>query len=319
MNATLQQDKWDQREYGNTGFCLFKTSKSKRNHLYIEESSTVRKKPRLSTKRRVCISTVSSGISTNDCKLTNGYLKHFHNNRPLDRRFELMSDSTKNHVITIHETYQLGFLNASEDSNEKSLYTFDFVDGLEVTYPVSITSSDALPFDLPPLFMEPEYSDQLTALANDALNQLTQRINNWLIACEESDEKLTLWRHMNAHRASAELRFQTLRLLNILEPHFQHTKFDPQSPNVDKLFIYILKNLDLSQALEGIQEFNPPKGSNPVVSLCPDPEHCLKNLRQLVLRLLLKLLPQLILPKGFNFENDLIPLIDSACACNLNT
>ncbi|KAK4474402.1 hypothetical protein MN116_001561 [Schistosoma mekongi] len=318
MNATLRQDKWDRREYSNTGFCLFKIPKSKRNHLYIEDASTVRKKPRLSAKRRVCISTVSSRISANDCKLTNGYLKHLDNNRSSDRGFELISGSSQSHIITIHETYQLGFLSASEGSDEKSLYTFDFVDGLEVTYPVSITSSDALPFDLPPLFMEPEYSDQLTALANDALNQLTQRINNWLIACEESDAKLTLWRYMNAHRASAELRFQTLRLLNILEPHFQHTKFDPQSPNVDKLFIYILKNLDLSQALEGIEEFNPPKGSNLVVSLCPDPEHCLKNLQHLVLNLLQKLLPQLILPKSFNFENDLISLIDSACACNLN-
>ncbi|CAH8580303.1 unnamed protein product [Schistosoma turkestanicum] len=318
MNATLHQDKWDQSEYRDTKLCVFKTSGTKRSHLYFDGDKTVCKKLRLSTKEQDCVSTIDSKITSRDCAHTNGYRKSLNNRLSLKKEYEIMNDSTKNHIISIHETYQLGFLNILEDSSEKNLYTFDFVDSLEVTYPVSITSSDALPIDLPPLFMEPEYSDQLTALANDALNQLTQRINNWLVACQESDEKLTLWRHMNAHRASAELRYQTLRLLNILEPHFRHTDFDPQSPNVDKLFSYILKNMDLSEAVESTREFSSPGNNSPVVSLCPDPEHCLSNLRNLVLSLLQKLLPQLVLPKGFNSKDDLVPLIDSACVCNLS-
>ncbi|CAH8654384.1 unnamed protein product [Schistosoma margrebowiei] len=317
MNATLHQDKWDQRDFGDAPLCVFKTSGSKRKHLYFEDERDVCKKPRLSAKGQGCVSTVSSKIANREHTDTNGYQKHLGNKLPLKKEYELMNDPTQNHVITIHETYQLGFLNIMEDNSERKLYTFDFVDSLEVTYPVSITSSDALPIDLPPLFMEPEYSDQLTALANDALNQLTQRINNWLVACQESDDKLILWRHMSAHRASAELRYQTLRLLNILEPHFQHTKFDPQSPNVDKLFSYILKNLELGHSAESSEESDFPK-NNPVVSLCPDPEHCLSNLRHLVLSLLQKLLPQLVLPKDFNSKDDLVPLIDSACVYNLD-
>ncbi|CAH8631298.1 unnamed protein product [Heterobilharzia americana] len=317
MNASFQQDKWNQKECV-TDPCLRKPSGNKRNHLHFEDDPKACKKRKLSSEKN-SVSTINSKLASHEFILTNGYSKQLSKHPSLKGDYKAVKiTSSQSHVITIHETYQLGFMDQSDSNKEKKLYVFDFVDGLEVTYPVRITASDALPVDLPPLFMEPKYSDQLTALANDALNTLTQRINNWLLACQESDDKLTLWRHMSAHRACSELRYQTLRLLNTLEPHFQHTKFDYQSPRVDKFFSFIVKCLDLGQSIGNIRELYTSRSDNPVVSLCSDPEHCLSNLRHLVLRLLQKLLPQLVLPKSFDFESDLVPLIDTACACNLN-
>ncbi|CAH8873665.1 unnamed protein product [Trichobilharzia szidati] len=274
----------------------------KREHLDLEDysDSEVFKKRKLSDEGQIYIPKFDSKITSCEYILANGF------RRPFCRHYEAVNIPTsENRVVTIHETYHIGYLDSSDGEEDERLYIFE--------------KSETFFDSGPSAFLKQEYYDQLSSYANDALNKLTHEINDWLMACQEFEDKSTLRRHMTAHRACSELRYQTLRLLNILEPHFQYTKFDFQSPCVDKLFYFILKSLDLGQKIKNPKEFNSTDGKIPVVSLCLDPEHCLNNLRELVLNLLQKLMPHLVLPEDFNAENDLLPLIDAVCACNLQT
>ncbi|VDQ13934.1 unnamed protein product [Trichobilharzia regenti] len=286
----------------------------KREHIDLEDYSDVFKKRKLSDEGQIYISKLNSDIISCEYLLAHGY------SQPSCRHFTAVNIPTsESRVVTIHETYNIGYLDSSDGEEDERLYIFEFADGLEITYPLSVLKTETFFDGEPTAFLKQEYYDQLSSIANDTLNKITHEINDWLMACQECEGKLMLRRHMTAHRACSELRYQTLRLLNILEPHFQYTKFDFQSPCVDKLFYFILKSLDLGQKVRNPSEFNSTRGKTPVVSLCLDPEHCLNNLRELVLNLLQKLMPRLVLPKDFNAENDLLPLIEAVCACNLQT
>ncbi|CAL8071495.1 unnamed protein product [Calicophoron daubneyi] len=225
-------------------------------------------------------------------------------------------------VISVKETYQLGYFGAAHQPEDYSdLFIFDFVDGLEVSYPISITAPDALPIDLPPLFMESEYMGELTALANGALDQLTERLNKWFDACKQADEDLLIWRHVTAYEEAVALRKQIFELIFDLVPQSELSdQVDFSSPSADRLIARIIS------ALNGVDAFGrfpdkrdsecSPADAVPVVSLCPEPNHCLEVLRAQILTLLRMLLPQLNLPHCFDPEQDLRTLLDAAHTLN---
>ncbi|TGZ66151.1 hypothetical protein CRM22_005499 [Opisthorchis felineus] len=221
-------------------------------------------------------------------------------------------------TLDIHETYQLGFCDFIDDAeNSSRLYIFDFVDGLEVSYPVSIPTSTDPPLDLPPLFLEPDYVDQLAVLASNAFSELTQLLNEWLLCCQRTDEQRFVWQHVVAHQEAVELRRRTLELLNTLIPHsVPLSAFDVHSPRVDQFFARLLSAL--TTTANSIDDDLAAKRDklHPVVSLCPDPHHCLAVLRSQIVLLLRTLLPQMILPQSFDTGRDLSPLLSLMCELN---
>ncbi|KAF7256090.1 hypothetical protein EG68_07267 [Paragonimus skrjabini miyazakii] len=218
-------------------------------------------------------------------------------------------------TISVHETYQLGYCDPTSGSTDcGNLYVFDFVDGIEVSYPVSVTNSDALPLDLPPLFIEPDYVDQLTSLATSALTQLAQLLNNWFLSCQSADEQLFVWRHMQAHEEATELRKKAIKFLASLVPALG-SRWDFQSPRVDTLLTQLTSALNVDTFGKRTDARQTDK-LVPVVSLCSDPYHCLNALRNQIVALLQKLLPQLELPQSFDSSRDLQPLLATLCEVN---
>lgn len=296
----------------------------KRNCLQLLDVGITSKKAKTDQKllHDICSRNVFTKFaSTVDKKPLNGVKKNIQRQIFPKNRLHLNQenvDSSENYTITIHETYQLGYLGPSTGGIEhENLYVFDFVDGLEVTYPVTIPASDVLPMDLPPLFLESEYRDQLSALAADALKQLTHRINSWLRACQEADDQYFIWRHMESYNASVKLRTYALRLLTALSPQIANLNLDPHSPAVDKIIsaVHNLLNKDLNSC--STPDLNSSTQRYPIISLCPDPEHCLSSLRCQILKLIQTLLPQLDVPPSFDSEQDLISLLDRVCTLNV--
>ncbi|VDP89692.1 unnamed protein product [Echinostoma caproni] len=228
-----------------------------------------------------------------------------------------VSCSKQGRTISVHETYQLGYFDPTSDTDLlERLYVFDFVDGLEVTYPISVTSSDTLPADLPPLFLEPEYVDQLSTLASNALNQLTTVLANWLIARQRSQEERLMWHHMSAHEEAVLLRKQVVQLIDQLVPtsHLEST-LDFHSPLTDKFLTQLISVLT-RDTMEKVSTNNASEGAIPIVSLCPDPTHCLNALRTQIYQLLRILVPHLRLPQSFHLERDLHSLLSILRECN---
>ncbi|KER28825.1 hypothetical protein T265_13512, partial [Opisthorchis viverrini] len=231
-------------------------------------------------------------------------------------------------TLDIHETYQLGFCDFVDGAeNSSRLYVFDFVDGLEVSYPVSIPTSTDPPLDLPPLFLEPDYIDQLALLASNAFSELIQLLSEWLLCCQRTDEQRFVWQHVAAHQEAVELRRRTLELLNTLIPHsVPLSAFDVHSPRVDQFFARLLsptrstttwhQNVLTTTANSIDDDLAPGDKLHPVVSLCPDPYHCLAVLRAQIVLLLRTLLPQMKLPQSFDTGRDLSPLLSLMCELN---
>lgn len=259
----------------------------------------------------------SIDLGCRNCAPVTDYICDSENCGVLDESNKMKASmvGSRSQTVSIHETYELGYADNFGVSGPGSLYVFDFVDGVEVTYPVTIPSSEALPIDLPPLFTEPKYSNQLNPLASNALKQLAQRIENWLVSYRNTESRLIVWRHMNAHKLSCELRIHILRLLKILVPQFSHHKLDPESPTVDKFLSMVLKQFDADD-FDVNSCIDLSENIDPVVVLNSDPDNCLQKLRFQVLTLVQKLMPHLVIPQDFDFEKDLIPLINVACTLN---
>ncbi|CAH8666256.1 unnamed protein product [Dicrocoelium dendriticum] len=229
-----------------------------------------------------------------------------------ERLFNGSETCEDSYTISIHETYQLGYCGTLSDKGDSDLYVFDFVDGLEVSYPVTVPASDSLPFDLPPLFVEPDYVHQLTALASTALSQLAQLLNNWLVACQAYDEQVLIWQHLTAHEEAVQLRKLIVELLSDLSPQCDlRTRVDLQSPSTDRILSRLTSALtmDIFGSVSGASQDTQPDLSIPIVSLCPDPNHCVSVLRGQIVALLKQLLPQLDLPQSFDYTRDLQPLL----------
>ncbi|VEL16322.1 unnamed protein product, partial [Protopolystoma xenopodis] len=221
------------------------------------------------------------------------------------------------YTVHVNETYQLGY---TRENNSADIYLFEFVDGLEVSYPVSVNSSNEIPEHLPPLFTEPGYSEQLMALATNALESLAMRIDQWLRACQEVIDTDFVWRSLTAHRTSSSLRRQIFTLLTTLVPDAELSEgFDCTSPDVDRLLYRLICQLSsdphLAQTAFDVDK-DTPKNSVPLISLCHEPEHCLRTLREMVITLLHLLLPKLELPGSFDIEKDLPHLIDAVYSYN---
>lgn len=237
------------------------------------------------------------------------------NSLDLDNCERILSGSETcedSYTISIHETYQLGYYDSVSDNGDSDLYVFDFVDGLEVSYPVTVPASDSLPLDLPPLFVEQDYVGQLTALASTALNQLAQLLNNWLVACQAYDEQVFIWQHLTVHEEAVQLRRLIVELLSDLFPQGDlMTRIDLHSPSTDRILSRLTSALtmDIFGSVSGLSQDTQPDLSIPIVSLCPDPTHCVSVLRDQILALLKQLLPQLDLPQSFDCTRDLQPLL----------
>lgn len=232
----------------------------------------------------------------------------YHQNEEMEPNIDL--ECTKpTRTISVHETYQLGYFDPTSDPGLlERLYVFDFVDGLEVTYPISVTS-DALPADLPPLFLEPEYVDQLSTLASNALNQLTSLLNNWVIARQKSQEEYLIWYYVSAHEEAVSLRKQIIQLIDQLVPDgYLEGRLDFHSPLTDRFLAQLAEALT-TNTYESAATCSPLDDAVPLVSLCPDPAHCVDALRTQIYRLLRILLPHLRLPQSFRIDRDLEPLL----------
>ncbi|TPP63138.1 hypothetical protein FGIG_08437 [Fasciola gigantica] len=202
-------------------------------------------------------------------------------------------------TITVHETYQLGYFDSATDAGLLERFV----------------TSDALPADLPPLFLEPEYVDQLSTLASNALNQLTSLLNNWLMARQKSQEERLIWYHMSAHEEAVSLRKQIIQLIDQLVPNGHlESRLDFQSPLTDKFLNQLVETL----TMEGHQMITCTSSGDavPLVSLCPDPAHCVDALRTQIYRLLRILVPHLHLPQSFRIDRDLESLLSMLHECN---
>uniref|UniRef100_A0A5K3FWZ9 Magnesium transporter n=2 Tax=Mesocestoides corti TaxID=53468 RepID=A0A5K3FWZ9_MESCO len=214
-------------------------------------------------------------------------------------------------VVAVDEIYQLGI----EHKENNEIYLFDFVDSLQVSYPVTLShvSTDRLE-KLPPYFHGRLFDEHLSCLASDVFRQLTSRLETWMDALDANAQTEFIARHMKAHEELTILRRQIFTLLKLLVPNPSLSDgFDCTTADLDRLLVRIISEISKSgsSSTDGDENL-----SLPIVSVCIEPEHCVQVLRQRVLTLLQTLLPSLRLPKSFDITRDLHDLINAVYSYN---
>ncbi|VDN13646.1 unnamed protein product [Dibothriocephalus latus] len=219
-------------------------------------------------------------------------------------------------AVTVDEFYQLGIQHNSSRSDEPDeVYLFDFVDTFSVSYPVNLSCMDSqLLENLPPFFHGPLYEQSLSTIASSVLQELASRLESWMDALDEHEQADFISRHLAAYDELTVLRRQFFTLLKHLIPNIDLSDtFDPTSADLDRLLLRIISELTSSGRIKR----QPDQLMRlPLVSLCPEPGHCVEMLRQRIFTVLQLLLPQLKLPATFDLARDLPDLINAIYSYN---
>uniref|UniRef100_A0A183SUD2 Type VI secretion system baseplate subunit TssF n=1 Tax=Schistocephalus solidus TaxID=70667 RepID=A0A183SUD2_SCHSO len=183
-------------------------------------------------------------------------------------------------VVTVDEFYQLGIQHNSSRSDEPAeVYLFDFVDTLSVSYPVNLSCMNSqLLENLPPFFHGPLYEQSLSTIASSVLQELAFRLESWMDALDQHEQEDFISRHLAAYDELTVLRRQFFTLLKHLVPNIDLSEtFDPTSSDLDRLLLRIINELTSSGRIKR----QPDQSIRlPLVSLCPEPEHCVEILRR---------------------------------------
>nr|VZI16331.1 unnamed protein product [Spirometra erinaceieuropaei] len=219
-------------------------------------------------------------------------------------------------VVTVDEFYQFGIQRNPSRSNEPTeVYLFDFVDTLSVSYPVNLSCMNSqLLENLPPFFHSPLYEQSLSTIASGVLQELASRLESWMDALDQHEQAEFISRHLAAHDELTVLRRQFFTLLKHLVPNIDLSEaFDPTSADLDRLLLRIISELTSSGRIKR----QPDQSIRlPLVSLCPEPGHCVEILRRRIFTVLQLLLPQLQLPAAFDLARDLPDLINAIYSYN---
>ncbi|KAL3317208.1 hypothetical protein Ciccas_004144 [Cichlidogyrus casuarinus] len=219
--------------------------------------------------------------------------------------------------FAIKETYQIGFIYSS--SSDDQVYVFDFVDALDVEYPLNVRSDVKLE-TVPPLMFGDSYREKLDNFSDKALQKLTDNLLEWLSLYKKFSLEEFTYRSVACYRRVSVLRDKAFKLMQILDPGLKIPKgFDKSSPDVEKLLYRVISQLNCDkEEWQKIadKERNSQINKQPLIAISADGSSTVQMLEHRILHLIKSMLPRLTLPPNFNMENDLPDLLDAILSLN---